>query len=179
MNDVLLIAGPFHIVAAMLVVAGVTKLRRPTPTIDVLRAAGLPSGKILVSGFGTAEVAAGVTAITIGGRIPALAVAILYGAFVVFVVSLIVRGIEVADCGCFGAEAEAPPGLLHIAVDGMAAVVALIAAAGSVSGIGGVLADQPLGGLPYVGFALLGTWLAVAVLTELPQLDRLAAEGAS
>lgn len=174
-----LIAGPFQVVAGLLLVAGVAKLARPTPTSEVARAAGIPASTGMIRVFALAEVAAAVAVLAVGGRVSALAIAILYGVFAGFVLVLRVRDVQTAGCGCFGREAEEPPGVLHIAVDVIAATIAVAAIVSPVPDVLGVMAAQPLGGIPYVGFLVLGVWLATILLTELPRLAHIAGEAPS
>jgi hypothetical protein len=171
-----IIAGPFHVIVGLLLVAGVAKFVRPGATADVATAAGIPSSTWVVRIFALIEVAGAVTALLLGGWAPALAVGVLYLVFAGFVLVLKVRGIETAGCGCFGQESEDPPGGLHIAVDVIAALIAAVAMVSPVPGIAAVLAEQPLAGVPYVGFVALGIWLLVVLLTDLPRLAHLTME---
>ena len=171
-----IITGPFHVVAGLLLVAGAAKLVRPGPTAAVVQAAGLLASRVLVRAFAAVEVAAAVAAFAVGGVMAAGAVSVMYLAFAGFVLMLKMRGIETAGCGCFGQKAEDPPGSLHVAVDGIAAVIALAAAIAHVPAVAAVLAEQPLAGVPYVGFVVLGVWLLVVMLTDLPRLAHLTQE---
>ncbi|MCL1594855.1 MAG: hypothetical protein M3132_10955 [Actinomycetia bacterium] len=174
-----LIAGPFHIVVGLLAIAGVAKLARPAATADVARAAGIPASQAVVRIFALLEVGAAATALVFGGWQAALGIALLYGAFAVFVIMLSVRGIETAGCGCFGQETEEPPGRIHVGLDLVAAAIALLAVASPVPDLASVLAVQPLAGMPYIGFVLMGVWLSMVVLTEFPRLMRIASESAT
>ena len=149
---------------------------RPGPTADVASAAGITASRLVVRVFAVAEIAAAVVAITLGGPVAAAAVAAMYLAFAGFVVMLKMRGIKTAGCGCFGQESEDPPGSLHIVVDLVAALIAGIGAVVAVPGIATVLADQPLAGVPYIGFVALGVWLLMVMLTDLPRLAYLTME---
>jgi hypothetical protein len=174
-----IIAGPFHVIVGLLLVAGVAKFLRPGATADVAQAAGIAAATWVVRIFAVVEVAAAMAAFIVGGWIAALAVGVLYLVFAGFVLMLKARRITTAGCGCFGQKTEDPPGSLHIAVDVVAAVIAVVAAVVSVPGIAAVLADQPLVGVPYVGFVALGVWLLMVMLTDLPQLAYLTAEASS
>ena len=171
-----LITGPYHVVVGLLLVAGVAKLARPKATAEVAGAAGLPAASGIVRAFALAEVVAAVVALVFGGALVAAVVAVLYGVFAVFVITLVVRGIETAGCGCFGQESEEPPGARHITVDVAAALIAGLAAVRSVPDLLTVLSAQPLYGIPYLAFAVLGIWLMVVVLTGMPRLAHPAGE---
>jgi hypothetical protein len=174
-----IIAGPFHIITGLLLIAGAAKLVRPGPTADVASAAGIPASRLVVRVFAIAEIVAAAAAIALGGPAAAAAVAVMYLAFAGFVVMLKMRGIKTAGCGCFGQESEDPPGYLHVSVDVAAALIAGVAAIVAVPDIASVLAEQPLVGVPYVGFVTLGVWLLMVMLTDLPQLAYLTAEASS
>lgn len=174
-----LIAGPLHVVVVLLLVAGVAKLARPGATADVARAAGIPVSVSLVRMFAFLEVGAAGAVLVFGGWQASLGVAVLYGAFAIFVIMLSVRGISTAGCGCFGQETEEPPGRIHVALDVAAAVIALVAVASPVPDVASVLSDQPLLGMPYIGFVFMGVWLSMVVLTEFPRLMRIASESAT
>jgi hypothetical protein len=174
-----IIAGPLHVIVGLLLVAGVAKFVRPGATAGVAKAAGIPATKWVVRIFALVEITAAVAAFVIGGWIPALTVGILYLVFAGFVLMLKARGIKTAGCGCFGQETDDPPGYAHIMVDVVAAAIAVGAAIVAVPDIASVLAEQPLVGVPYVGFVTLGVWLLMVMLTDLPQLAYLTAEASS
>ena len=174
-----IITGPFHVILGLLLVAGVAKFVRPGATADVAMAAGIPASTWVVRIFALVEIAAAMTAFVVGGWIPALTVGILYLVFAGFVVMLKMRGIKTAGCGCFGQESDDPPGYPHIAVNVVAALIATGAAVVSIPDIAAVMADQPLFGVPYIGFVALGVWLLMVMLTDLPQLAYLTAEASS
>ena len=165
--EMAVIAGPFHVIVGLLLVAGVAKLARPRATKEVAKVAGIPASVWVVRVFALAEVAVPTAAFAVG---------ILYLVFAGFVLTLKVRGVETAGCGCFGRESEEPPGSLHIAVDVTAALIAAIAALAPVTGFGAVLSERALWGAPYIGFVALGVWLLVVMLTDLPRLTHLAGE---
>jgi hypothetical protein len=155
------------------------KFARPGATADVATAAGIPAASWVVRIFALVEIAAATAVFVVGGWLPAVAVGVMYLAFAGFVVMLKVRGIETAGCGCFGQESEDAPGALHITVDVIAAAIAGGAAIVSIPGIAEVLAEQPLAGVPYVGFVALGVWLLMVMLTDLPELGYLRVEASS
>jgi hypothetical protein len=171
-----LVVGPFAIAAALLVVSGIAKMGQPMATSDALRAAGLPSAKVLVYLLAAVEIAVGTTAVLIGGWMAAGAVAVIYLGFTGFVVMTKVRGTQAGGCGCLGARSDAPPGALHIGVDVLAFSAAVVAIVNPVPGLFTIMQSTPLAGLVFVGFVALGTWLAAVMLTELPRLEQVMGE---
>jgi hypothetical protein len=174
-----IIAGPFHVIVGLLLIAGVAKLARPGPTAEVAQAAGIPFASSIVRVFAVAEIVAAVAAFAVGGRYTAAAVGGLYAVFAGFIVMLKMRGIKTAGCGCFGQESDDPPGFLHVAIDLVAAGIATIAVVAPVPDLYTVLADQPLAGVPYVAFVAIGVWLMMVMLNDLPKLMYLVAETSS
>ena len=119
------IAPGFATVAALLVVAGATKVRNPLPAGSALRAIDAPSGRVAVRILGAAEVALGALCLLWPTAIAAGLLALAYIVFACFVLLLLRAGGSV-PCGCFGASAF-EPSRLHVAMDLAAAVVALVA----------------------------------------------------
>lgn len=133
---------------ALLVTAGVSKLRRPGPTALVL------GGTKTARWLGALEIAVGAAGFVT--TLAAPAVALLYAGFAVFIVRT-----DAANCGCFGAD-EAPPGPLHVAVNVLLALSAATTAA--------TTPTPPLAHVdPIYAVALAtATYLTVALLTTLP-----------
>ena len=155
------LAGPFLASAALLVVAGAGKLRKPLPLARALRLAGLPVTVAAVRVGAAVELVIGVAAILAGSAVAAAAVATSYAVFTGFVLIGLRRGSALSSCGCFG-TADTPPTRTHVAVTGAAALVA------------GAVAVRPLGPLPEVlsgapglGVPLLASTAAVAVTAYL------------
>ena len=87
----------------------------------------------------------------------------------------LVRHIPIGSCGCFG-KIDTPPSVIHVVAERRRdrrrrPPVAL----GPGGGIGDVLADQELLGLPFLLFVATATYLAFLALTTLPQLRSLEA----
>jgi hypothetical protein len=121
---------------------------------------------------GAVEVAIGVAAVVTGAVLPALLVAASYVAFTGFVVVALVRHLPIGSCGCFG-KVDTPPSVLHVVVNAGAIVSAIAVALGPGGGIGEVLADQPLLGLPFLALVAIATYAAFLALTLVPQLRAL------
>ena len=125
--------------AALLVVSGAAKARRPMPAATALRAVGvrLPAGGVRV--LSCAEAAVGMAALLWGGRATAAMVAAAYALFVVFSVAAVARG-GLRSCGCFG-EADSPVGRLHVALTTAALAGAVAAIVLSPDGAVSALTD--------------------------------------
>jgi len=162
------LVGPLVIVSAALVVAGIAKVRQPANTVAMFASVGLPRLPWLGRALGLVEIVAGVAAIALRGG-AALGVAVLYAAFALLMLRLVLLGDAAPSCGCFGVR-SARPSWVHVAADAVAASVAAAAVATSAPALADVLADQPALGLPYVAFLAIGTYAFVAVLTSLPDV---------
>lgn len=165
------LAPPFFVAAGLLVASGLAKVRNPRPAGRALSAAGVPAGATLTRGLGAVEMAAGVLAVAAPTRAVAIAVALLYAAFALFLLRLIRTRDSQASCGCLGAR-EVRPGLLHVGLNVVGVVTATAAAAAirPVPGVLEVLRGSPLFGVPAaLGLAIAGylAYLAVAYLPEL------------
>lgn len=171
---VLELQGPFAVIATVLVVSGVQKLRDPQPTATMLRALHLPGWTAAVYALAATEVLVGVAAFVQGGWLAALAVAALYGAFTVVSVLLLRRG--AISCGCFG-SASTRMSSLHVGVNVVATVLALAAAVLDVPGFVDARAELPWAGVPQFAYTVVGAALVVAVLTVLPDTLEAARRG--
>ncbi|MGH3442705.1 MAG: MauE/DoxX family redox-associated membrane protein [Nitriliruptorales bacterium] len=161
-----LVSAAPHVFSLLLVLAGVSKLARPSGTRHALRLARLPDGLWLVRGLALGEVAVGAAVLLAGGPLAASALALSYGAFAVFSLRQRARS---ADCGCFGDEA-APAGWSHVMVDLLGAAAGGAAAVVGAPALFDVLAGEPLGGVPALALLVLVTLLLRLALTALPDL---------
>lgn len=158
--------GPVAVVAVVLAVGGVFKLRDPAPTVAMLDSIGLPAPPVAVRAIGVVEVAVGVGATLLGGPILTGAVALLYAVFAAVTARLVRLGDRAAGCGCFGRLSSAA-GPTHVVANALAATVAL---AGAATGTPGYLALRPdlvAAGVPQAALIALGAWLFMMVLTVL------------
>jgi hypothetical protein len=165
--------GWFYVVAALLVGAGFGKVRDPAPTQGALAAASLPATRPAAVSLGAIEIAAGVFGILAGGLVAALAVAAIYAGFTGFVAFAMVRKLPLQSCGCFGRE-DTPPSLYHVVIDLLAAAGAVAYGFGAAPSLPNVVADQPLWGVPYMAFVVIGVYTLYLILAELPRLDAIA-----
>lgn len=151
--------------AALLMLAGLGKVRRPAPTVGALKSVGLSVRPRTVRALGVGEVVLGVVAIAPGGPIPATLLGLAYLGFTGFILVALRTGGALSSCGCLG-RPDTPPTGAHAIVTTLIGVGALVAAA-----LGGVHAstlrwngqDATL-----LAFAALVTWLAWLVFAVLP-----------
>jgi hypothetical protein len=163
------LAGPFVIASALIVLGGAFKAIDPADTAYALRAMGLPHAALLVRVGGAAEVVIGVGALAVGGPVFAALVALSYLAFAGFVALALRSGSPIGSCGCFG-KVDTPPSPVHLAIDLIAAAVAAtVAIAGDAVALPDVLGDQPLLGIPFVILAITGIYLVFLSFTALPK----------
>ena len=162
------VASAIHASAAiLLVVAGVSKLCRPSSS-SLIGIIGMPARNGLVRLVGGAEAAAGVAALLLGGP-AALAVGLLYVAFAAVVLRALLADAE--SCGCFG-HFDAPPSPVHILGNLVLAAVSFAAAGASNPPVQAIM--QTVGDSPAVGAALavetmLLAGLALVAFTALPE----------
>ena len=167
--------GTFAAAAGLLAGAGVLKAARPHATARALMDLGLPGRLSLVAGLvrvgGVAEAVVGGAALLAGAsalRVLAVAVAASYAGFAAVVVLALTKGAALNSCGCFGAT-DTPPTVAHVVVDAGAALTALAVATRPGGGLPGVLARQPLAGVPLALLLLVACYLAWLALTALPR----------
>jgi hypothetical protein len=160
--------GPYFAASLLLAAGGAMKLFRPHSTSRALRSAGLPHSSAAVRIGSAAEVVIALTAIIVGGTVPAVCVAASYLGFGAFILLVYRRGGIVSSCGCFG-EVDSPPTVLHLVLNVGAAVTAIIAATNDAPGIGQALQGN------FIETALLCTlsitlaYLAYLALAVLPK----------
>lgn len=150
-----------HAAAVVVAVTGVGKLVDPTAVSAALERAGLVSGPWVGRGLGAVEVAVGGWVLAAGGRPSSIALALLYGGFLAFIVANRVRGLEV-PCGCVGRSTK-PPGAAHVVVDVVAAAAAVAAAIGPVGAAAGWLDEGGAGVAALVGVAAVGVGVVVGL----------------
>lgn len=159
----------FFIAAALLIISGGSKLIDPAPTRGALTAARLPDGAWTAPALAFAEIGAAAAGIIVGGA-AALGVAAVYAGFAGFVAYALARRLPIQSCGCFG-RPDTPPTWGHVTFNLISVVAAAGVAVFDVAPLD-VLANQPLAGLPYLGFVAIGVWVVYLLLAELPTLRR-------
>lgn len=160
------LAGPFFMLATLLVITGLPKLTNPGGTARALYSLGIPATLNTERAIGLIEIGAGLAALLVGGRIAAGSVAVVYIGFSVFV-AVALRSDDVRNCGCFG-EKDVPPSLLHLGIDVAAAAVATVLVFRPIGSITAVARDTPWAGVPLLLLVAMGAGLALLVLKVLP-----------
>ncbi|NIZ89577.1 MauE/DoxX family redox-associated membrane protein [Kineococcus rubinsiae] len=161
-------AVPYLAGSLLLLLAGAAKLRRPLGTRQALRTQGLPSAAWLVRTLGAVEVVLAVAALA---QVPGAAAgtALAYLGFSAFVVLALVRDRPLSSCGCF-AGPDVPPTPAHVVVTVLAAAAATLVALGRPAGVPALLDAGPAVALAVTGSAVLVAWLALLLMTRLPEL---------
>jgi hypothetical protein len=168
------VAGPFVAACALLVVSGAAKLTRPAAARIAVRAAGLPSARILVTAFGIVEIVAGAAGAIFGGP-AALAVGVCYLVLSVFAFRLLQRA-PATPCACLGSS-NAPVTSLHVVVDAVACAVGIIAAA--TGSPWRQFSGDWIAAITFTVLAACCFRLAALALESLPVLTAAAKEGSS
>jgi len=125
-----LITGALAVAAVLLIISGPRKVADPSATIEFLADLGLPLPtdgpyrRRLARAIGGLELVVGVSALAAGGWLPAALVGGIYVIFGVLIGLALKRGL--GSCACFG-RAGTPPSRVHVAVDLVLAVAALVA----------------------------------------------------
>lgn len=169
----MVLAGPIHAAAAVVVLAALAKAARPTATGVALRTIGLPGSRRAVRALAAAELAVAAAALSglAGGRPGAAALAALHLGFAAAAAALRARA---ATCGCFG-EATPVTGV-HVAANVVVAAVALAGtAAGDVASLGAAVGASPAGGVPYAVLTATLALAEIACLTVLAEAQDAAA----
>jgi len=155
------------VLAAVLVVAGVGKLRAPAAAADAMRAAGLPSGVVPARLVGAAEAGVGALVLAVPSRPVLVAMAVVYALLGCFAVRLLHAAQPVVSCGCFGADA--PPSPLHAGFDAVAAALSALAALAPPPGVAALAARAPMAGVGLVVGCCACAYAVSLALRHLPQ----------
>lgn len=158
---------PFLLVAGLLAVAGVAKLRFPAAAARALASARLPAAPALVRALGVLELGVGVGAL-LAPRPLAPAVALLYLGFAGFLVLVAWRRIPLASCGCLG-QRESPPSRFHLGLNLLAVASAVGVALTPVGPTWSFLASQPWAGVPLLLMVAVGIFTVQIAMAHLPQ----------
>lgn len=152
-------------VAVVVAVAGLAKLRDPLPARRLLYGLGLRVPASAVRSVGVGELCLGAAAIAVGGRVSAALLAATYLGFSVIGVTGI-RAAAGEGCGCFGGRSDAPLGPEHLATTALSAAVAVGAAFNPVPGVGELRDDGWLHLVAHLGVVAVGAALLVVVYTD-------------
>lgn len=164
------LAGPFAIATLVLALGGALKALEPADTANALRALRLPSGRVFVRVGGACELGIGLGALVTGATVLAAVVGVSYLAFGVVVLVALESGRPISSCGCLG-KIDTPPSWVHVAIDVIAAGVAIAAATAVDTQVAlpEVVSAQPLAGLPFVLLVAIGVALVFVAFTALPK----------
>lgn len=160
-------AGPVLALAALLVVAGASKLRDPAPTAGALAAAGFPHHRVAVIVLGVVEIGLGTAVIAFGDGYAALAAGAVYGGFAWFVVVALRRRLPIASCGCLGAI-DTPPSRVHLVLDLVAVALLVSAWVQPIGPLGGLPGQPPDVVVPFLAFTGVTVYLLYASIAVLP-----------
>jgi uncharacterized membrane protein YphA (DoxX/SURF4 family) len=166
-----MIASLVFLTAGLLVWGGQQKLVRPDGTVRSLSVSGLivPRPRTVVRLLGAVEVGVGAACLLGLGAVPPATLAALYLGFTVYLVSLLVRRVPAASCGCFG-RGDVAPSLLHVFVNVVAAGAGLLAAFDPPPPVWSLLPDLPLMGIAFAAGVVAAGYLVVLAETHLPAL---------
>jgi hypothetical protein len=162
------LTGPALAAATMLVLAGAQKLLDPSLTVGALHALRLPSWPWLVRLGSAAELAIGVAAVAVGGRIVWWLIALSYVAFAAFVIAALRQGTMIGSCGCFGRE-ETPPHPSHVVLNAGLAVLAGAAALSRPGAVAAELVQHPGAAVAVVPMTAFVVYLLYAAFVQLPR----------
>lgn len=165
---IVVVGALFGVVAGVLALGGLAKLRDPAATTPMLRTLGLPSSVGVARVLGVGELGIGAAAFLLGGRVLAVVVAVLFAGFTVSILRLQAAGDPAVSCGCFG-RSSAPPSVVHVVVDALATIVAVVAVAVAAPGFVGMRTDLPGAGISYVLVVAVAVGLVVGLMTALPE----------
>jgi hypothetical protein len=166
--------GPYLAAVMLLVVAGATKAVRPAESASALArlAPGLAGVALLVVRIlAVAEAGVGLLALVWLAPLPAVLVAVSYGAFAVVVLVMRARGGPLATCGCFGGI-DTPATATHAVIDAIATCSATAVAVRAPRRLlTVVLASDPLHGIPLLLGSAVTAVLAFAAMTLLGRVQ--------
>jgi uncharacterized membrane protein YphA (DoxX/SURF4 family) len=152
--------------AALLVLAGVAKLRQPADATTFLGSLGLPAPILLVPASSLLEVGSG-GAVLVWPRVAAAAMALLYLVFTVLV-TVQRQQSETFSCGCFGAD-RAPVSRVHLYLNVSCLVVSLAAVAAGPASFLALAAANPLPAVVALVVGVAVALLAAAATTLFPE----------
>jgi hypothetical protein len=157
---------PFLLAAAILIIAGVAKLRAPGGVATAMRVLGLPPAlaRPLARVLGGAEIALGALAAVAPLRSAAIAVAVLY---LLFALSAMMLARRLAACGCFGA-ADSPASMAQTLLSAGLGAAAAVAAISPPHGLAWMLGQPMAPGLALIVGIAGAAYGTVLVYTELP-----------
>jgi hypothetical protein len=154
------------VLAGLLVIAGVAKLRHPAPAANAMARAGFGAGRSGTRVAGLLECGVGAWVLMDPGALALGVLALAYATLASGIWAM--RRADVADCGCFGESATLEPSRLHAAVNLLAAAVAAVAALSPPPGIEAAVERAPLEALALIAGVAAAMLLSYLAFTALP-----------
>jgi hypothetical protein len=170
--------GPYDITisvaaALLLLTSGLLKLKSAEPVRDALRTSGLPSERWVGFSIASVEIVTGLALLVVGTRTVQWFAVSLFAMFFFFLLSIKVRGLPLASCGCFGRD-DTPLSSIHLVTT--AFITALLAiSATSTTATGWTLRSTGFTPGLWVPPVLLGCSLFLLLYAALDPLPRVVA----
>ena len=165
------LAAPLLVATGVLVLAGLSKIQRPSATAGALRELSIPQPVMSARLLGGFEVALGVLAIATGHWLLWLGVGLSYVGFTAFVLWALADSSRIGSCGCFGRE-DTPATVGHAVFNAAAAALAFVAVVDPVRIT--EFAGSGFEAFLSVVLIIAAIALSIVALTELPRTLMLA-----
>lgn len=169
--------------ALLLIGSGLAKMRSPQHSLAtvgvVLRhnVSGRSVRIALVRALAGAEMAAGAGFLAVGGRVPAIAMALLFAMFAGIAATLLAAPGRVS-CGCFG-RPDAPVGVTHVIVNVLSCAAAVTCAVRPVGPLAGFMTSSALVTIVGLTQVVLLAALGFLSMTALPAMTAAGRLGAA
>ena len=162
--------------------AGLSKLFRPGPTAQAIRAADLRGESFFASRFvvrllGLVELGVAVAVLFSGGTAPAALLSASY-LLLTLVAWRMIRVAPGQDCGCFGSSSE-PISRWHLIVNGACFLIGAAAVLWPQPSVPDEVTAQGAQGIVLFALTVLLAWLSYLLMTALPALLKLRAKVAA
>lgn len=155
------------VLAALLAIAGVAKLRHPLTAAKAMAQAGIGAGRSGARLTGLLECGVGAWALLSPSVLSLGTLALAYATLASGIWAM--RKAGVADCGCFGESASLEPSRLHLVVNLMAAAVCALAALSPPPGLEAAAGRAPLEAVALIAGVMAAILLSYLAFTALPR----------
>jgi hypothetical protein len=156
--------GFLAMLAVVLALAGVSKIRRPEPARHALVVLGAPATVGLTRGLAATELGIAVLALVVPAVVSGAVLACFY-ACLALIAGLLARKGHDAGCGCFGEGHEQPPGRAHVVVNLAAAAGACVVALRSPPSLAELVRAEPGSAVVVLVAACIGAMIWRLVFT--------------
>lgn len=153
--------------AALLAIAGMAKLRHPTPAANAMARSGFGAGRSGARLTGLLECGVGAWVLLDPGALALGVLALAYATLASGIWAM--RKADVADCGCFGESASLEPSRLHLTVNLLAAATCAVAALSPPPGLRAVVERAPLEAVALTAGLAAAILLSYVAFTALPR----------